>query len=202
MSESNTTTLQSYQNNLQAYVDGTTTTVDGHVKEWIDQAVIGLDDTARILEIGSAFGRDAAYLQSLGMKVECTDATQGFVELLQEKGFNARPFNAITDELDGPYDLVLANAVLLHFTRQETATVLAKISGALIDGGKFAFTLKQGEGEGWSEEKLQAPRYFCYWTEAQIREELDAAGYATVQITNGAGARNVPWLHIIAAKPA
>lgn len=200
MSESNNTTLQSYEGNVQAYIDGTTQTVDGVVKEWLDTAVSGLASDAHILEFGSAFGRDATYLHSLGYNVECTDATEGFVDLLQQKSFNARKLNAITDTIEGSYDLVVANAVLLHFNRQETAGVLNKVFKALSDGGRFAFTLKQGDGEGWSEEKLNAPRYFCYWTKEQIGQLLNDSGYADVQVNGGTGARDVKWLHIIANK--
>lgn len=201
MSESNNTTLQSYEGNVQAYIDGTLQTIEGTVKEWLDSAVAGLASDARILEFGSAFGRDANYIQSLGYNIECTDATEGFVDLLQQKGFNARKLNAITDTIEGWYDLVIANAVLLHFNRQETADVLNKVLKALNDGGRFAFTLKQGEGEDWSDEKLNAPRYFCYWTKEQIEQLLKDSGYANVQINNGIGARDVKWLHIIATKP-
>lgn len=163
MNDSNHQTIQSYEAHVQEYINGTPQDVSGIVKEWLDEAIAGLAKDAHILEFGSAFGRDAAYLQNLGYQVECTDATQAFVDLLKQKGFNARQLNAITDDLGGSYDLVLANAVLLHFTRDETKQVLQKVFAALNPGGTFAFTLKQGEGEKWSEDKLGAPRYFCFW---------------------------------------
>lgn len=197
---SNITTLQSYEDHVQEYIDGTPQTVDGVVKEWIDAAIEGLPADARILEFGSAFGRDAAYLQSLGYTVQCTDATEGFVELLQQKGFPARKLNAITDEIDGPYDLIFANAVLLHFTRGETAAVLNKVFHALDDGGRFAFTLKQGEGERWTEDKLHAPRYFCFWTEEQMSQLLGDCGYSEIHVACDRKTASATWLHIIARK--
>jgi 2-polyprenyl-3-methyl-5-hydroxy-6-metoxy-1,4-benzoquinol methylase len=201
MTDSNKTTLQSYEAHVQEYIDGTPQGVDGVVKEWVDKALSGLSHDARILEFGSAFGRDATYIQSLGYTVECTDATEGFVKLLQEKGFNARMLNAITDEIEGEYDLVLANAVLLHFTREETATVLRKVLAALRSGGKFAFTVKQGEGEKWSEDKLGAPRYFCYWTKSQMEQVLADAGYANIEVMNDRDTKTATWIHVIASRP-
>lgn len=200
MSETNTTTLQSYEGHIQEYIDGTPQTVDGVVQEWLDAAVAGLPKNAKILEFGSAFGRDASYLQSLGYSVECTDATEGFVDLLQQKGFSARKLNAITDDINGSYALVLANAVLLHFTRDETADVLQKVLRALNPGGKFAFTLKQGEGEKWTENKLNAPRYFCYWTQEHISQLLTESGYSDVKVEGDRETKNFTWLHIIASK--
>jgi predicted TPR repeat methyltransferase len=146
-------------------------------------------------------GRDAAYLQEQGYTVECTDVTEGFVELLKEKGFAARKLNAITDSIGEQYDLILASAVLLHFTREEVAQVLRKIYQSLNDDGIFAFTLKEGEGEEWSSEKLDAPRFFCYWTADQIAEYLQDAGFEKIDISEGkVGARGVSWLQIIAKK--
>lgn len=129
---------------------------------WLDEAVAGLPSNARILELGSGFGRDAEYLAGLNYSVECTDAAQAFVDLLNKRGLNARKLNVIADGLDGSYNLVLANAVLLHFTREQTKEVLRKVLASLKPGGTFAFTLKQGDGEKWTEEKLGAPRYFCF----------------------------------------
>ncbi len=200
MGDTNSTTVQSYEDHIQEYIDGTPQEVEGLVKEWLDRALENLPQDARILEFGSAFGRDAAYVQSLGYTVQCTDVTEGFVALLRQKGFNARKLNAITEAIEGSYDLVLANAVLLHFTREETTAVLKKVLGSLNVGGRFAFTLKQGEGEKWTEDKLNAPRYFCFWTKDQIAGALAEAGYTNVQVEGDKELKNATWLHIIAGK--
>jgi len=200
MTDSNHQTIQSYEAHVQEYINGTPQDVSGVVKEWLDEAIAELAKDARILEFGSAFGRDATYLQNLGYKVECTDATQAFVDLLNQKGFNARQLNAITDDLGGQYDFVLANAVLLHFTRDETKQVLQKVFDALSPGGTFAFTLKQGEGEKWSEDKLGAPRYFCFWTEDQIHQLVETTGFTDVKVTGDKATANATWLQVIARK--
>lgn len=197
---SNSRTLESYNNHVPEYVDGTAQEVSGTVKEWLDATFSDVPKDASILEFGSAFGRDAAYLQEQGYQVACTDATLAFVDLLRQKGFNANELNAITDELPQDIDVVLANAVLLHFTRDETEAVTAKVHDALKPGGKFAFTLKQGEGEEWSEGKLGAPRFFVYWTGEQIRDVLARAGFEDVDVSANRSTKNATWLHIIAKK--
>lgn len=200
MSDSNERTIQSYENHVQEFIDGTPQKVDGSLKALFTTATAGLPKKARILELGSGFGRDADYLQSLGYKVVCTDATQAFVDLLTQKGLPAHKLNALTDDLGGPYDLVVANAVLLHFTREETRRVLQKVFDALRPGGTFLCTLKQGEGESWSTNKLGAPRFFCYWEEDDIRQFLQAAGFTNVDIISNVATKNALWLHIIAKK--
>lgn len=203
MTSSNDQTIKSYEAHVQEYINSDPGISD-IMKQWFGEAVAGLPKTAHILELGSAFGRDAAYLQGLGYSVECTDAVKAFVALLQEKRFNARRLNAITDELGGPYDLILANAVLLHFTRTETTQVLKKVYAALAKQGTFAFSLKQGDGENWSDEKLGAPRYFCFWTEDQIRQLLEQIGFQdirNIQETSGGEAKaSAAWIRIIAKK--
>lgn len=200
MSDANQQTIQSYEGHVQEYISGTPQEVSGVVKDWLDEAVTGLPKDARILELGSATGRDAVYLQNLGYAVDCTDATQAFVDLLNQKGFTARKLNAITDDLGGPYDFVLANAVLLHFTREEMKQVLHKVLAVLNKDGRFAFTLKQGDGEGWSEEKLGAPRFFCYWAEGQIREYMKEAGFTNIRVAGGKATTNALWLQVVARK--
>jgi SAM-dependent methyltransferase len=199
MSETNNRTLESYNGHIQEYIDGTPQEVPGDVQRWIDASLQGLPLDAKIIEVGTAFGRDASYIENQGYKVERTDATEGFVDWLNQNGHTASVFNLISDDFDDSYDLVFADAVLLHFTREEVEAVLTKIHGALRDGGRFAFSLKQGDGEGWSEEKLGAPRYFCYWTQEQIEQLLPKTGYSSFEVSDGgSGHNNAKWLHIIA----
>jgi len=196
----NQKTVESYEAHVAEYINGTPQTVDGTVKEWIDAAVSELPLDARILEIGSAFGRDATYLQNMGFKIQCTDVTKGFVKLLKEQGFDARELNALTDDLGGPYDLIFAQAVLLHFTPEETKSVIAKAYNALDEGGRFAFTVKQGEGEKWTDEKLNAPRYFCYWTAETLRPVIEAAGFSDIKIEGDKATGSAIWVQVIAKK--
>lgn len=200
MAGGNDKTLRSYQDRIGAYVDGTTQVVSGPVGDWIDRVAAGLSPSARILELGSAFGRDAAYLQSKGLRVECSDAVAGFVAHLRGRGLTARPLNLLHDAVGEGWNLIFANAVLLHFDRDEFAMVLAKISRALAPGGRFAFSLKQGQGEEWSSAKLGAPRYFCYWQSDELAAQLAQAGFShwtmeTISPQRGGG---LPWIFAIA----
>lgn len=196
---SNKKTIESYDAHIDEYINGTTQVVSGHVKDWLDSSLDGLPKNARILEFGSAFGRDAAYIQDKGYSVECTDATPAFVKLLKSKGFNARQLNAITDDLPMGVNLLVANAVLLHFTRDETRHVARKVYDSLENNGRFAFTLKKGTGESWSDTKLNAPRYFCYWARDDIKALLIDVGFNEPTIIEDSSDK---WLQIITIKTA
>lgn len=199
MSGTNGETLRSYAAHLQDYIDGTAQRLSGPSRDWVDRAVAGLPLSARLLELGSAFGRDATYLESLGYKVECSDAVEGFVALLRRKGFNARFLNLLTDDPGGPYDLILANAVFLHFTEEEFSGLLRRLAVALASGGRLAFSLKAGQGEGWSSAKLGAPRYFRYWTPESLEPLMARSGLADWSVWSVRTERaHADWLYVIA----
>ena len=193
--DDNQTTLAAYEGNVQKYIDGTPNKVDGYIKTWIDTTLARIQPAARILEIGTATGRDADYMESRGFRVERTDATKAFVTLQQERGHEAKVLNVLTDELGGPYDLVFADAVLLHFSPDQTGRVLEKIKRSLKPGGTLAFTLKKGDGEEWSEHKLGERRYFCFWQPDAIRTLLVSKGYDVLSLEVTEDGK---WLHIIA----
>jgi SAM-dependent methyltransferase len=198
---SNSETIATYESHVAEYIHGTSHVVVGATKDWIDAALDGVPVGARILELGSAFGRDAAYIASKGCNIECSDATEGFVSYLRDKGFRARQFNAITDELLEVYDLILANAVLLHFTEHEFASVVAKLCRSLAFEGRLAISLKRGRGEAWSSEKLGAPRFFHYWEPEDLEPVLKSSGFTRWSIEGASTHRtHTNWLFVIAHK--
>lgn len=196
----NTLTLSTYDDAVEAYVSGTPHEVSVELGAWMDHSFRRLPEGARIVELGSGFGRDAQYLADRGFDIVPTDASKGLLKELEARGFKPRDLNALTD--DFPFaDGIYANAVLLHFTKEESEHVFAKAHKAVSPGGAFAFTLKEGEGEEWSNEKLDRPRFFRYWKEDELRESLANAGFEDVEITVKQTGP-VSWLHAIAHKPS
>jgi SAM-dependent methyltransferase len=199
MAGSNDETLKSYEARVEAYVDGTASDVADAAKDWIDALLADLQPGARVFELGAAFGRDADYIRAKGFRIACADAVPGFVAILRAKGLEARLFNVLTDPLDERFDLVFANAVLLHFTAGECAAALAKLRGALAPGGRLAFSLKQGQGEEWSDAKLGAPRFFRYWLAEDLPPYLQRAGFVDWTIVEAHTARaHADWLFVTA----
>jgi len=200
MSNENSRTIDSYESRFGEYVAATVQTVQGPMKKWLDASVEGLPLDAQILELGSGFGRDAKYLQFKGYMLECSDATKNFIALLEAQGFNTRQLNAINDPIEGDYDAIIANAVLLHFTDSETQTVLKKVYEALNTSGRFAFTVIKGEGEEWTDSKMGLPRYFNYWSEQELRQLLELTGYHKVHVDTVGKPGGKEWLMLTAYK--
>ena len=157
----------------------------------------GLVGTGHVLELGSGPGRDATRLEERGVRVTRTDATPAFVEMMRADGHEARVLDIRTGELGGPYDAVLAQAVLLHLTRAQFEDVLRRARRAVTDAGVLAFTLKEGDGEAWSTAKLDLPRHFTYWREPAVREALGRTGWTVTSLDRVAG-RLEPWLYVLA----
>jgi cyclopropane fatty-acyl-phospholipid synthase-like methyltransferase len=196
MSDQNTQTLDTYQAQFANYIEGTpqVTKDDEGQAAWFRLAVKSLPHDAKILEIGSATGRDAAYIESLGYTVETTDAFDAAVEYLLSHGFNARKLNVLTDRIDGKYDLIIAAAVFLHFTEQDFRLVLEVLHENLADAGRLAIRLKNGEGEEWSSAKMESPRYFRYWNPSTLSKLLEECGY---EIQSLSLEEDDKWLHVI-----
>ncbi|WP_065964308.1 GNAT family N-acetyltransferase [Curtobacterium sp. UCD-KPL2560] len=102
----------------------------------------------------------------------------------------------------GPYDAVFANAVLLHVDRDATGPVLERARRAVRPGGVLAATVKRGDGAGWSDRKLDDPRWFTYWTEDALAAVVSAAGWHGVHAreTTRPGA-DERWLTVTAHRP-
>lgn len=196
----NARTLQSYQEKTQEYVEGTPP-IDDTIKSWLDESLALIPKDGKILEVGSGFGRDAEYIREKGFEIECSDAVPNFVELLQEKGFATRTLDLLNDEIDGSYDMVLADAVLLHFTPEESESVTRKVHKALNPGGIFALRMKRGNGPVWTEEKLGEPRYFYYWQPDDLKKMLEGCGFEWLSMTESfTGHNRASWMHVIARK--
>lgn len=170
--------------------------VSTEIREWMDEFASHLPAGGTILEIGSATGRDARYFASKGFKVTCTDIIPQALEELNKDGFETAEFDfreEPKEEWAHKFDGFFANAVLLHAPPEVFENAVANIAKVLKKGGVAAFSLKHGEGEGISEEKMDAPRYFNYHTEEEMKELLAGLPFDILAI---ALADDDRWLHV------
>jgi SAM-dependent methyltransferase len=189
-------TLAAYHAAAERYLQESTGPAPS-VLAYLDQ-IAELAGEGHVLELGSGPGWDAGYLESRGVRVTRSDATPHFVGLLRDAGHDALLMDVRSDDFGGPYDGVLADAVLHHLTRPQFEAALRRCRAAVGDGGILGCTTKEGDGAGWTQEKIGLPRYFTYWREAPLREALARAGWTVVWLERPVR-RNVPWLHVIAS---
>lgn len=167
----------------------------------LNDYLIGLVDEAlpaggHILELGSGTGRDAVELERRGHRVRRTDAAMSFVEMIRADGFAVDRLNALTDDFGGPYDVVFADAVFLHFDRDQLATVLRKARDA---APLLAFSTREGDGGEWSTRFLDLPRHFTYWLEDPLRELLADTGWTIRSLRLSELRSGSSWFNILAS---
>ncbi len=122
-----------------------------------------------ILELGSATGRDADFVESLGPKVRRTDITRGFIDLQAKRGKQVDRLDLLTDDYGGPYDGVLAMCVLLHVAPEATDAVLVAIAEALKPAGVFLVSVREV-----GDERATA------WSRDAFADRLERAGLHVV----------------------
>lgn len=175
-------TLATYERGVLDYASRTKSEVTDEIKRYLDSILEHVPKTAAILEIGSATGRDADYIESLGYKIDRSDVVDGFIELQQKAGHAVHKFNVLTDSLPNTYDLIIASAVFLHFTEEQFVVALENVRNHLNENGMFVLSVKEGVGEEYSTHKMHAKRYFRYWQEDELREKLIANNFTVEKI--------------------
>lgn len=193
--EANRRTLEAYEHHVDAYLATGPAVLDATLLAFLDR-VAAVAPGGRVLELGSGPGACADAMEERGLTVRRTDATVAFVQRLRSLGRDADVLDALHDDLGGPYDVVFANAVLLHFAADDLEQLLQRATQAAM---WCAFTVKEGDGEAWTTAKLDAPRWFVYWREEPLRALLRRSGWEvrSLQHTDG---RHDAWITVLARR--
>ena len=187
-------TVQSYEGSAREYDARVPARRPPHIEDALRRLVQCLPPGGSVLEIGSGPGRDADVVESLGAVVRRTDAAQAFVDLMAERGKSASRLDVVTDDLGGPYDGVLAMAVLIHVDRAQVDAVLRKVHAALKPGGAFLVAMRKGEGETGGD------YHTVYWTRDAFAARLAAAGLAVAWDADSRGPDGGEWFTVLARR--
>ncbi len=199
-------TVASYEADAEAYAAGQPPVTDDMAAA-IEGFAGLLENGARVLEVGSGSGRDAALLEERGLSVRRTDITPAFVRLLREAGHEATVLDPLVDDLadparDAAYDGVWASASLLHVRREDLPTVLRNLADVTREGGVLHLAVKEGDGARFSVHgNIPGPRHFTLWREEGLRSVLADAGWDVRSLARGvAGLRGETWLDVTALR--
>jgi len=163
-------TIQSYEGYASQYDGLCGETPSPNVEAALRRLVAVVKPGAQVLEVGSGPGREADFIESLGARVRRTDATKAFLDLQRQRGKQGELLNLLTDDLEGPYDGIMALCVLIHIDRDHTDDVLDKVAGALRKGGAFLVSVREGSGQ------TTGNYHMTYWSRKGFAARLDAAG--------------------------
>ncbi len=154
--------------------------------------------SGRVLEIGSGPGWDADELEGAGLQVRRTDITQAFIDGQRARGKDVDRLDAIEDDFGGPYDAVVALAVLQHVPRDDLPGVLAKVARALRPGGRLLAAIPVGHGVDWEIGESGNPYYRALWSEAAFIAALTKVGLAPEWTERSDDIEDSGWLTVLA----
>ena len=162
-------TLETYSKLPEKYIQGTISIVSNHQKEFIDLYLSKINKTDNILEVGTANGRGADYIDEKGYFVNKTDLVDYFIDFNKNNNNACSKFNVITDKLNLKYNLIIAHTVLLHFNEDEFRKAIQNIFYHLKENAYFACVMKKGTGEEYSKRKMDSSRYFKYYSLDELK---------------------------------
>ena len=152
-------TVQYYNTHAKKYFDK-----NHDIHQWLaniySTLLNNLDQNVSILELWSWTWRDANYIESLWYTVRRSDFSDGFINLQREQWKNIEKINAIEFTLNESFDLIIANAVLVHFDENQIKSSLASIKNHLHRNWLFFFSFRSHSSENAHTQKSGDTRFF------------------------------------------
>ncbi|KIC21751.1 MULTISPECIES: class I SAM-dependent DNA methyltransferase [unclassified Leisingera] len=143
-----------------------------------------LPEGGTLLDLGCGPGHWAARFRDAGFRVAALDASPEMAEAARAAygievitaGFHALDAEAV-------FDGIWAYFSLLHVPREELSVHLTALRRALTEGGTLCLAMKLGESEGRDE----LGRFYAYYSEDELREKLETAGFTLLGARRGTG---------------
>ncbi|MEM6742858.1 MAG: class I SAM-dependent methyltransferase [Pseudomonadota bacterium] len=152
----------------------------------------------RVLDLGCGAGWAAARLASAGFSVRAVDGSPGLVVQARARGVAAEVM--LFEDLDETeaYDGVFASFSLLHAPKADVPGHFSRIRKALRPRGRLYLGMKLGEGE----RRDRFGRLYAYWSEPELRDAVEAAGFVVEDVIEdaapGMAGEVEPLLHLYA----
>ncbi|MEK8023463.1 MAG: class I SAM-dependent methyltransferase [Candidatus Hydrogenedentota bacterium] len=157
-----------------------------------------------VLDLGCGTGHDSAYLARHGCRVTAVDATDVFVRGARARCRHQSVRCLCSDMLAfdfprGKFDLVWANASLIHVPKAKLPGLLRRIRSSLKPGGILAATLHNGRREGIHPGTWIPGRFFASYLKTDLAGLVTDAGFTTRSLRGVVNQdRKGRWLNLIA----
>ncbi|TQK44430.1 methyltransferase family protein [Streptomyces sp. SLBN-118] len=156
-----------------------------------------------VLDAGCGAGRDCEALMRSGVRVVGCDLSYGLLKIahsrlpstpLIQSDIRALPFRSMS------FSGVWSCASLVHLSAGQAARALAEFWRVLKPGGALFVTVRHGTGE-WREAcRYMGERWFHRYSEADMRNALDASGYEIMNVTTEVGTIGGDWVNVYARR--
>lgn len=175
-----------YENNAEAYANYTAQMLD---LEWLEKFAAHVRPGGKVLDVGSASGRDSAWFASHGFEVLGIDISESLVEIATNLVPNAH--FAVMDlmNLDFPdesFDGIWCSCVLLHISRADAPLAVQEMANKLRPEGVLYLLVKEGSTEGLEEDVRynNAVKFSSYFEVTEIRTMLKNSDLEIVEISD------------------
>lgn len=155
----------------------------------------------RVIDLGAGPGLDTVLLGERGLRAIGVDFSLGMLGAgvhecpgARVQG-DARRLPVATGGVDG----VWAKASLLHLQRDDAGRSLDEVRRILRPAGILFLAVKAGSGKAIETARYGLPRFFQYWSDAELDAALDAHGFHVLTRTTDAGPRD-QWLTRLARR--
>ncbi|AKU16748.1 class I SAM-dependent methyltransferase [Luteipulveratus mongoliensis] len=142
--------------------------------------LLGRENRASVLEIGSGPGRDGVALRDTGLRYTGVDLAPESVALCRQEGLDVHV--ASVHELpfeDDAFEAGWTMSTLLHVPDTDLDSALGEIVRVLRPGAPLAVGVwgaAQSREETWDEGTGFGPRFFSLRSDADLREQLASYG--------------------------
>ncbi len=163
---------------------------------------------SKVFEIGSADGKNAKYIESLGFEVTASDIAEAFISECKDKKLKTSNFNILKDDFKEKYSAILAWRVFVHFTKDDIVSILQKTYNALEDGGVFIFNAINREIKNTDQEWVDFPneyhmgaeRFYKYFSKEELDEIIKNTDYKLQSFHKEGGENQNKWLVYVLKK--
>ncbi len=167
-----------------------------------------LPKNAKILEIGSANGDNAKYIESLGYNVTASDIADDFIRASKNNGLTTIKFNILEDDFKEKYSGILAWRVFVHFTEEDIFETLKISYDNLESNGIFIFNVINRETRNvdneWvdfpNEYHMGAERYYQYFNQKNLDDIISQTKFQIQDFHKEGGDNNNKWLVYVLKK--
>lgn len=194
----NRATVAGYDNSVENYSAETDHEPTPDHLEALERFTALVGAGGRVLEVASGPGWDADRLESIGLQMHRTDASEGFIAFQARRGRTATRLDLIEDALGGPWDGVVALYVIQHIGRDLVEGVIGRIADALRPAGALLMSFQLGEGERISSD-AEGTYQVVRWSEADMSALLERHGL-TIDWRSTFEGREGVWLTVIARR--
>ncbi len=179
---------------------------------WVDgtdRFVSFLKPGDSVLDAGCAAGTKTKYLIEKELKVTGIDFSENFIAIAKREVPSGRFFVLdlfVVDRLDGEFDGVFVQAVLLHIPKERVRECIERLVGKLKPGGYIYLAVKERAKDGPEEEMVaekkdgkKYERFFSFYDVGELDRILEDLGLDVVS-SDVLPSGHTRWIQVIGRK--